>query len=153
MDRKHGERLKQHFISSTLSLTAVCIKSSVSSGQKKEEMRTCKSRTSGGTDPQKKVGLDWPHPQETCQQHHQAGSDLESIEDEKEGEIQEYMAQRHPGGNAEKRSLLEGAGEEGPESGALVDCGAKCLSKKQIFSNFLLLTLVSREATVKREHY
>ena len=32
----------------------------------------CKSRTSGCTDPRKKVGLDWPYPQEDSQQHHQA---------------------------------------------------------------------------------
>ena len=41
-------------------------------------MRTCWRGTSGCTDLQKKVALDWPHPQKTCQEHHQAGSDLES---------------------------------------------------------------------------
>ena len=34
-DRKHGERLKQHSISSRLSSTAVCAKSSVSSGKRR----------------------------------------------------------------------------------------------------------------------
>ena len=42
-----------------------------------------KSRTSGDTDPQKKVVLD--RPKEACQQHHQAGSGLESTGEEKEG--------------------------------------------------------------------
>ena len=92
---------------------------------------------SGSTDPQKKVGLDSPHPQEACQQHHRTGSDLESTGEEKHGKSQEHMAPRHRGRNAEKRSLLDGAGEGSPELGALEDCcrwpmllvGAKGLSE------------------------
>ena len=49
------------------------------------------------TDPEKKVGMDWPHPQEARQQHHQAGSDLESTGEEKEGKTQEHRAQRQRG--------------------------------------------------------
>ena len=37
-----------------------------------------KSRISGITEAEMKVGLDWSHPQGACQQHHQAVSDLES---------------------------------------------------------------------------
>ena len=58
-------------------------------------MEDSKSGTSGRRDPGKKVGLDWSHPQEACQQHHQADSDLESTGEEKEGKTQEHMVQRH----------------------------------------------------------
>ena len=85
-------------------------------------MKDSKSGTSGRADPEKKVGLEWPHPQQACQQHHQAGSDLESTGEEKEGKIQEHMAQRHRVKNAEKRSLLEGAGEDILDSGVLAEC-------------------------------
>ena len=51
-----------------------------------------------------------------------AGSDLESTGEEKEGKTQDHMAQRHRDRHAEKRPLLEGAGEDGPESGAPEDC-------------------------------
>ena len=39
----------------------------------------------GVTDLEKKVVVDWPNPQEACQQHHQAGSDQETTGKEKEG--------------------------------------------------------------------
>ena len=68
------------------------------------------------TDPvatQKKVGLDWPHPQEARKQYHKTGSDLESTREENEGKTQEHMAHRHRGRNVETQSLLEGAGEDG----------------------------------------
>ena len=38
----------------------------------------------GFTDPEKKVGLDWPHPLGGCQQYHQAGCGLESTGEEEE---------------------------------------------------------------------
>ena len=63
--------------------------------------------------------LDWP--KEACQQHHQAGSDLESTGEEKEGKTKKHIS-RHRGKNAEKQSLLEGAGGDNQESGVRVDC-------------------------------
>ena len=55
---------------------------------------------SGLTDPLKKVGLDWPHLQEANQQHHQAGCDVESTGEKKEGKTQGHMVQRHGDRNA-----------------------------------------------------
>ena len=54
-------------------------------------MEASRSGTSGSTDPWKKMGLDWTHPQEASQQHHQAGSDLESTGEEKEGKTQGWI--------------------------------------------------------------
>ena len=53
--------------------------------RKRGPVEDSKSRTSGSTDLKEKVGLDWPHPQKACQQHHQAGSDLEPTGEEKGG--------------------------------------------------------------------
>ena len=41
----------------------------------------------GGEDP----GLDWPHPLEACQHHHQAGSGLGSTGEEEEGKTQGWI--------------------------------------------------------------
>ena len=60
------------------------------------------------------------HPEEACKQHHQAGSALEFAGEKKEGKTKQ---QKHWGRNAKKRSLLEGHGENSPDSGALVECG------------------------------
>ena len=68
------------------------------------------------------MGFDWPTPQEAIQQRHQTGSDLESTGKEKEAKIAEHMRQRKRDRNAEKRSPFEGAGEDSPEYGALVEC-------------------------------
>ena len=125
MDWKHGERLRQHPISHRLSSTAVCtnpLYPVAREDEKRGPVEDGKSRTSGRTDLQKKMGLDWPHPQNACQQHHQVASDLESTGEEKERKIQEHMAQRHRGRHDENRSVLEGAGEDCQESGVLVDC-------------------------------
>ena len=56
--------------------------------KKQGPVEYCKSRTSVCTDLQKKVGLDWLHPQEACQQHHQAGSDLKPVGKGKERKTQ-----------------------------------------------------------------
>ena len=79
-----------------------------------------KPGTSGLTDPEKKVRLGWPHLQEACQQHHQAGSYLESTGEEVK-KTQEHIVHRHFGRNAEKCSLLEGTGEDSGESGVLAE--------------------------------
>ena len=64
----------------------------------------------------------WPHLQEACQQHQQAGSDVQPTRGEKEGKTQERMTQRHQGRSAEKPSLLEGPEENSAESGGLAEC-------------------------------
>ena len=94
-------------------------------------MEDCKLRTSGRTDPQKKVGLNWPHPQEACQQHHQAGSDLESTGGEKEGKAQEHLAQGHRGRYAgrSRRRQARARCADGLLYMALAPHGAKGLSK------------------------
>ena len=47
---------------------------------------------------------------------------MESTGEEIEGKIQEHMAQRRLGRNTERRSLLEGPGEDSLQLGALGDC-------------------------------
>ena len=82
-----------------------------------------KSGTSGLTGLEKKVGSDWLHLHEACQQHHQAGSDLKSTLKKKERKTQEHMAHRHWSRGTERRSLLQRNEEDSPESGLLVECG------------------------------
>ena len=48
-------------------------------------MEDSRSGTNGRTDTEQKVKVSWLHPQEACQQHHQAGFDLGSTGEEKEG--------------------------------------------------------------------
>ena len=74
MHQKHEDRLNQHSISSRRLSTAVWAKFSASGGQKISNEKMWK-----------KVGLDWPYPQEVSQQHCQAGSDLGSTLEAKEG--------------------------------------------------------------------
>ena len=68
------------------------------------------------------MGVDWSHPHEASQQHHQAGTDLESAGEEREGKTQEPMVQIQQDRHAEKRSLLVGAGEDSSESGVMPEC-------------------------------
>ena len=68
-------------------------------------MEDSKSGTSGLTYT-KKVGVEWPHPQEASQQHDEAVFDLEPTGEDKEVKAQEHTAQRHQGRNAEKRQFV-----------------------------------------------
>ena len=63
-------------------------------------MENSRPGTRGHTDLKKKMGFDWQHLQKASQQHHQAGSDVESTGEEKEGKTQEHMVQRHHGRKA-----------------------------------------------------
>ena len=95
---KHGEWLKKYSTSSRFPQQLSVQNSLYPEAREDKQWRPVedsKSGTSGGTDPQKKVGLDWPHLQEGCQQHHQANSDPESTEEEKERKTQEHTAQGH----------------------------------------------------------
>ena len=59
-------------------------------------------------DPEKKVELEWPHPREAFQQHHQAGCDLQSTGEEKEGQTQGWIGYtpRKPSSNITRQAVI-----------------------------------------------
>ena len=125
--QKHGEWLSQHYISSRLTNSClrkiICIRwpkkisdEDLWRAADQEPVATLITRRKWGW-----IGHALRKPASNIL-HHPAGYDLESTGEEKEGKTPEHMAQRHPGRNAEKRSLPEDAGKDSPESGALEVC-------------------------------
>ena len=78
--------------------------------------------SSGPTDSEAQMGLDWTHLEETSIQHHPTGADLEPTGTEEERPTKKQLEARLHGGAEEAGNQLGGGGENSPGPSPVEDC-------------------------------